>query len=85
MGRLDAYESSGEITEFKMLVGYPSSTSNFTEFVNTEFSDGAVEIMLTPVASKNPFVGFKVNRSDKSNYKILVKDNHGGTSLVEGQ
>jgi len=46
---------------------------------------GAVEIMLTPVASKNPFVGFKVNRSDKSNYKILVKDNHGGTSLVEGQ
>lgn len=65
------------VTEVKVLINYPSSLLSFIDSVTTEFSDGVVAIALTPVASKNPFVSFKIRHPNSPGYRILVKDNHG--------
>lgn len=77
--------NSSGITEIKLLITSPSSLTSFINSTTTEFSDGEVTIFLTSVASKNPFVSFKVNRPANPGYRITVKDNRGGTSTSEGQ
>lgn len=78
-----SFDLNGMI-EIKLLINYPSSSTNFIDSVTTEFSDGAVAISLTPVASKNPFVGFKASRPENPGYWVTVKDNRGRTSTSEG-
>lgn len=72
-------------SEFKFLINYPASSLSFIKEVSARFSDGAIGVFMSPLASKNPFVGFKIGRPSNPHYKIYVKNNDGGVATEEGE
>lgn len=75
----------GNMPYFKMLFNSPSSLEDHVDSVIAEFTEGPIEIRFSQVASRNPYFGFKSDRSTNPGYRIRVRDSRGNSSYLDGK